>query len=372
MTDACFPGCYPMDASPPASPGPQCVGPTTNPTIGYNNSCANGALATARAWIKACDTYQSPGTPGNPIDPRCIGNSKCSGGVLPYDKTFCQKRCPVAVGLAHKESLYCPTAISPDWNLQTHYCISNNHCNTIVDKPGNTEGCNNHIECWDMSATYPFPFSDRKGIDYGGGYGLWQLDGRNQNVQKLFVEQLEANGTPGCNTPGCLSCSETEHNDNSGCWYKEGFSDDRSGVPVWGYVAGFLTPKRQKEFVDISSVGRELLTPVKQAEWTLYQTSGDFGGGRPIKLPGCDWSELRTCAGGPDSPEIWDVSDANPDGTPAHIAATTGREVCTQAMHDYHPEVDISNDWFLYQHCISDTGKPGGTCLDYKNISENG
>jgi hypothetical protein len=360
MTDACFPGCYPMDAS-SASPGPQCVGPRTTPTTGYNNSCANGALATARAWINACDTYQSPGTPGNPIDPRCIGNSKCSGGVLPYDKTFCQKRCPVAVGLAHKESLYCPTAISPDWNSQTHYCISNTHCNTIVDKPGNTEGCNNNIECWDMSATHK-PFSDGLGIDYGGGYGLWQLDGRNQNVQKLFVEQIE-NNCGDTNDAKDISTSVI-----TGCWYKEGFDED----PTWGYVAGFLTPKRQKEFVDISSVGRELLTPVKQAEWTLYQTSGDFGGGRPIKLPGCDWSELRTCAGGPDSPEIWDASDSNPDGSPAHIAATTGVEVCTQAMHDYHQEVDISNDWFLYEHCINDTGTIGDKCLDYKNISDNG
>jgi hypothetical protein len=339
MTNACFPGCYPMGT------GPQCVGPTTKPTIGYNNSCANGALATATAWINACNSYQSPGKPGYPIDPRCLKKPQdCCGGVLPYDKMFCQKRCPVAVGLAHKESLYCPTAISPDWNSQ--YPIT-----------GGTLGP---------------PFSDGSGIDYGGGYGLWQLDGRNQNVQKLFVEQLEANGTPGCNTPGCLSCSETEHNDNSGCWYKEGFSDDRSGVPVWGYVAGFLTPARQKAFSE--GKGREWLTPVKQAEWTLYQTSGDFGGSEPvIKLPGCDWSELRTCAGGPQQPTIWDVSDSNPDGSPAHIAATTGVEVCTQAMQLVN-NVDIDNpdDWFKYKHCISDTGTIGGQCLDYKNISENG
>lgn len=328
MTDACFPNCYPMGT------GPQCVGPIKDDGH-YNVSCANGALATAGAWINACNSYQSPGKPGYPIDPRCLKNPQdCCGGVLPYDKTFCQKRCPVAVALAHKESLYCPTAISPDWNSQYHI----------------------------TGGTLAPPFSDGLGIDYHGGYGLWQLDGTNQNVQKLFVEQLEANGTPGCNTPGCLSCSGTEHNDNSGCWYKEGFNGPSGG---YGYVTGFLTPARQIVFSE--GAGRNVLTPKKQAEWTLYQTTSDFGGKQPVvKLPGCDWSELRSCADGPGKREIWDASDSNPDRSPAYIAATTGLEVCTQAMHDYHPEVDISNDWFLYQHCISDTGKIGDKCLDYQ------
>ena len=121
--------------------------------------------------------------------------------------------------------------------------------------------------------------------------------------------------------------------------------------------------------------GRKVLTPEKQAEWTLYQTTSDFGGHQIVKLPGCDWSQLRSCAGGPGEPETsWkDPTDKNPDGNPAHIAATTGVEVCTQAMQLVN-NVDIDNpyDWFKYKHCISDTGKPGGTCLDYKNISENG
>lgn len=330
MKNECFPHCYPNFGG--------CIGPLTAVVKAYNTKCANGALATAKAWIRACDTYQSPGKSGNPIDPRCLEHPKdCSNGILPYDKTFCQKRCPVAVALAHKESQYCPTAISADWNKQVS-----------------------------GARRLPPPFSDNKGLTYHGGYGLWQLDGTNQNVQKLFVEQLEASGTPGCETSFCKSC--TEKDDGSGCWYKEGFYDDRSGVPVWKYVAGFLTPARQKVFSE--GIGRTLLTPQKQAEWALYQTTSSFGLGKPtVKLPGCDWSMLRTCAkSGEGTPETWNESDPNPDGNPKKIAATTGVEVCKQAMNDIN-NMKPDKDWFLYEHCEGVTGK-GDTCLHYNKNSE--
>jgi hypothetical protein len=296
MKNDCFPDCYPKWGS--------CIGPATKDGA-YNKNCADGALATAKAWIQACSYYTPPGRDGRPKDPRCIKDpSSClASGELPFSEKFCQQRCPVAVGLAHKESLYCPTAISPDWGDTSPFPPRTGP--SVIQ-------CNKEV-------------SDGLGQTYAGGYGLWQLDGRNQNFQKNFVEQIE----------------NKKWNDSS-------YADSPSGKgPCWGYVSGFLNHARQEEFVGSGSVGRELLTPIKQAEWTLDETSGDFGV-RVVKLPGTDWSELETCAAG------WTKPDANPDGSPAHIAATEGVRACTIAMKEYNPNVVIEPDpahWFNYLHC---------------------
>ena len=254
----------------------QCVGPRTQ-SGNYDTNCANGALATAKAWITGCDSYIPEGSGGRSHDKRV------PNGVYPYSKTYCQKRCPVAIGLAHTESLYSPTAISPDWGKT----------GTIT------------INC-----PQP-PMSDGSCFDYGGGYGLWQLDGRNDHVQKNFIEQIEGSG------------------------YFNGWS------------SGFFTPARRNLFFN-KGKAYKFLTPTKQAHWILDQTTGDFDS--KVKLPGADWSRLMTCAGGPDSPEVWNSKDNWNPVTPYNITITTGIDVCTKAMKEIKNKI-VKPDFFDYSHC---------------------
>ena len=253
----------------------QCVGPRTLPG-NYDTNCANGALATAKAWITGCDSYIPEGSGGRSHDKRV------PNGVYPYSKTYCQKRCPVSIGLAHTESLYSPTAISPDWGKIGH----------TIDCPGP-------------------PMSDGKCFDYGGGYGLWQLDGRNDHVQKNFIEQIEGSG------------------------YFNGWS------------SGFFTPVRRNLFFN-KGKAYKFLTPTKQAHWILDQTTGDFDS--KVKLPGADWSRLMTCAGGPDSLEVWNSKDNWIPVTPYDITITTGIDVCTKAMKEIKNKI-VNPDFFDYSHC---------------------
>ena len=286
----------------------QCVGPQKNirpqpvPEGGYDTNCGDGALATAKVWINACDTYIQQGVSGRTPDWRVKHGGQTQSI---YDVSYCYTRCPVAIGLAHAESQYCPTAISPDWGSATPT---------------------------QSGRTLSLPFSDGSGVDYGGGYGLWQLDGRNDHVQKNFVEYIE--------------------NENSG-WY-----DTYNKAPAFGNVTGFFYEDRREKFFKKATAYKKL-TPEKQAHWILDQTTSSWFDVKttPITKPGENWSMLKTCADDEkthNEAKRWIDNTENPDGSPYKIASTIGVKVCTKAMKLLHKDIPINNPnkWFDYKHCI--------------------
>lgn len=315
----------------------QCVGPqrTDNSAAtgeyaeGYDTDCADGALATAKAWINACTSYVPQGVNGRSEDFRVKHGDKTQPL---FDISYCYKRCPVAVGLAHTESQYSPTAISPDWGALSEFDPS--------------------------QGIPPKPYSDGSGINYGGGYGLWQLDGRNDHVQKNYVEQIELLF------------------DKKGDWWEQGYGkypcplgDNKPPNLCYGHVDGFFTPDRRQTF--LTDIVRNYLTPEKQAHWILDQTTGSWGtDSNAPSLPGSNWGMLMTCAQkeaeckwkpkvGKCTSRIaqgevdeWHKENVD-DGSPYNIAESIGVSACQKAMNEITRTNTINpqKSYFDYEHC---------------------